>query len=85
MVRWEYCVLNHHKDGPVQLRILDTSGGELHSIKNKFIVLAQLGLEGWELVSHTLSSEIEQYTFKRPTDKQRIELEPQITMKSLFD
>jgi hypothetical protein len=67
MTKWEYCVIDVEVDGQAKVVFLQPPGEKHHSekIEEIYQVIARLGLEGWELVSHTLT-EAEYFTFKRP-------------------
>jgi hypothetical protein len=68
MLKWEYCVIEISQDGEAKV-IYISPPGEKHraeAIEEIYQALAQLGLEGWELVTHTLTGVTEYYTLKRP-------------------
>jgi hypothetical protein len=67
MTKWEYCVIDIEADGQAKVVYLQPPAEKHRSeaIEEIYQVIAQLGLEGWELVSHTLT-EAEYFTFKRP-------------------
>lgn len=69
MTKWEYCVIDIEADGRAKVVYLQPPDQRHRSetIEEIYQVIAQLGLEGWELVSHTLT-EAEYFTFKRPLE-----------------
>ncbi len=82
MTQWEYCQLVVNRGSPdnhdsKQLVFLKLDEMDVRPIKSVSRAIAQLGLEGWELVSHTQSQTVvtssiggfpwtEFFTFKRP-------------------
>ena len=69
MIQWEYCVIDINPEGDAKVVYLQPPGSRhrSESIDEIYQALAKLGLEGWELVSHTQTVS-EFYTLKRPVD-----------------
>ena len=69
MTQWEYCVIDIGPEGQAKVVYLKPSGGKhrAEKIEEIYQVVAELGLAGWELVSHTQTVS-EYYTFKRQVE-----------------
>ncbi len=70
MIRWEYCILSI-ADGVASVRIFavlddDTEVRRIECGSYCFCYVAELGLDGWEMVAHNVRSSGEEFTFKRP-------------------
>jgi hypothetical protein len=67
MIKWEYCIVDISPQGEAKVVYLKPVGQKHRAerIEEIYQVLAQLGLEGWELVSHTQTIS-EYFTLKRP-------------------
>ena len=76
MTTWEYCVIEINQSGEAKIVYLFPPGTKhrAEKIDEIYQALARLGLEGWELVTHTLSGESEYYTLKRPLADDSINL-----------
>ncbi len=66
MTKWEYCVIDISPEGQAKVVYLKPAGQKhrAEKVEEIYQVLAELGLDGWELVSHTQTIS-EYYTFKR--------------------
>ncbi|MDX1994568.1 MAG: hypothetical protein SF029_19455 [bacterium] len=67
--KWEYLTLESTLNYGTTKYIVN--GDQQPAIKNQplYIVVNQLGSQGWELVGMSAVGDARQYVFKRPTDK----------------
>ena len=68
--KWEYCELIYIGSGEEEYRLnfYATSGGLNYAIKadDRGRTIAQLGIDGWELVASSIQESHETLYFKRP-------------------